>query len=191
MSERLSTSETASSTAATSSAARSPPISPRRSVPARCACAPLISNDGNFEEVPPRQRAPARPLFFHPARPLLKGMRIRVTFLHPKRSCPFEQDGEVVRVTVGRTVMAWPWPSSAQLFEFCASETLLAFLQCDLYFARQAVSVQSSPRRIAGNRAPLRVRSPFVAPIELIDMRAGSCIRPRFGPKPPRISWTH
>ena len=172
MSERLSTSETASSTAATSSARPDRRQSRRAGLSLQVRLRAADFNDGKAL------------YFFTQLDRYYKGMRIRITFpYNPKPGvADLDQDGEVVRVdrrqdgySVAVALSSANSSSSAP-----GANSIARSSSATLYSPATQVSVQSvsTPNRVEIERR-CASRSPFVAPIELIDMRAGSCIQAR------------
>jgi len=185
MSERLSTSETASSTAATSSARPDRRQSRRAGLSLQVRLRAADFNDGNFEEVRTTVNVSRKALyFFTQLDRYYKGMRIRVTFpYNPKPGvADLEQDGEVVRVDRRQDGygVAVALSSANSSSSAPGANSIARSSSATLYSPATQVSVQSvsTPNRVEIERR-CASRSPFVAPIELIDMRAGSSIQAR------------
>jgi hypothetical protein len=133
-------------------------------------------NDGNFDEVRMTQNASRKAIYFFTGlNRYYKGMRVRVT-------CPYnpdpgaanlEQIGEVVRVHkredgygVAVALLAGARPAAMQSTGATGSAPA---------GSAQATSIESSTpseRRCA-------TRSPFIAPVEMVEMRTGSRVRAR------------
>jgi len=144
-------------------------------------------HDGTFEEVRTTENASRKAIYFFTTHDrYYKGMRLRVTSPYdPKAGAGnLEQEGEVVRVhrreggygvavalgaahTSPSTQVA-PSGAYASSHSLQSSAPLAAF-QTSPGRERRASEVE---RRVA-------TRSPFIAPVELIDMRTGSLIEAR------------
>jgi hypothetical protein len=133
-------------------------------------------NDGNFDEVQLTQNASRKAIyFFTKLDRYYKGMRVRVTSPYEPNagSTNLEQVGEVARVHrrdegygVAVMILAGAQLTDAQKFSSIASKQVSSSLP--LTFANSA----PGERRCA-------TRSPFIAPVELVEMRTGSCIQAR------------
>jgi hypothetical protein len=133
-------------------------------------------NDGNFDEVRLTQNASRKAIyFFTELNGYYKGMRVRVTSPYDPNAgaANLEQIGEVVRVHrredgygVAVALLACLKPTTTQ------SANASASAQFSSAQAPTAASTALSDRR-NGTRAP------FIAPIEMVEMRTGSRIQAR------------
>jgi hypothetical protein len=133
-------------------------------------------NDGNFDEVRTTQNASRKAIyFFTELNRYYKGMRVRVTSPYdPKAGAlNLEQIGEVARVHrradgygVAVILLTGAQPSEMQ----SASSSAMA-----LGASTQVTGTGS----IASNERRCATRSPFLAPIEMLEMRTGSRIQAR------------
>ena len=131
-------------------------------------------NDGNFDEVRLTQNASRKAIyFFTKLNRYYKGMRVRVTSPYDSQAgaVNLEQIGEVARVHkredgygVAVVLLAGARPSEAPQaapMGACANAP-----------EQYTSSAQSSERRCA-------TRSPFLAPVEMVEMRSGSRFQAR------------
>jgi hypothetical protein len=133
-------------------------------------------NDGNFDEVRLTQNASRKAIyFFTKLDRYYKGMRVRVTSPYEPNagSTNLEQVGEVARVHrrddgygVAIMILAGAQLSESHRFASTASK------QTPNSLPIAVASSAPSERRCA-------TRSSFIAPIELVEMRTGSCIHAR------------
>jgi hypothetical protein len=133
-------------------------------------------NDGNFDEVRVTQNASRKAIyFFTKLDRYYKGMRVRVTSPYEPNagSTNLEQVGEVARVHrrddgygVAIIILAGAQLSEAHSFVSAASK------QSPNSLPTAVVSSAPSERRCV-------TRLPFIAPVELVEMRTGSCIQAR------------
>src|SRR6202047_3494954 len=134
------------------------------------------SSDGNFDEVQVTQNASRKAIYFYTGlNRYYKGMRVRVTCPYDPnaREANLEQIGEVVRVhrrADGYGVaVAMPAKGEATRTESSG-------------MSGGAVS-ESEQATAIGNRTPTErrgaTRMPFVAPVEMVEMRTGSRTKAR------------
>jgi len=133
-------------------------------------------NDGNFDEVRLTQNASRKALyFFTELNRYYKGMRVRLTSPYDASAgaANLEQIGEVVRVHrrddgygVAVALLACRQPMTTQSANVSASAQF-----CSAQ-ASTAASTTPSERRCG-------TRSPFIAPVEMVEMRTGSRIQAR------------
>jgi hypothetical protein len=130
-------------------------------------------NDGNFDEVRMTQNASRKAIyFFTELNRYYKGMRLRVTSPYDANAgaANLEQVGEVVRVHrrndgygVAVAILSGQATSVKPAVESGRTET------------RPVIPIASS----SPNERRCGVRSPFVAPVEMVEMRTGSRIQAR------------
>jgi hypothetical protein len=132
-------------------------------------------NDGNFEEVRTTQNASRKAIYFiTKVNRYYKGMRVRVTCPYdPNAGAPnMEQIGEVVRVhkrgdgygvAVALVASAHAGMESAKASATTSTESA------------QVTSIASN----APSERRCGTRSPFIAPVELVEMRSGSRFQAR------------
>jgi hypothetical protein len=133
-------------------------------------------NDGNFDEVRMTQNASRKAIyFFTELNRYYKGMRVRVTSPYDSKAgaTNLEQIGEVARVHrradgygVAVVVLA-----GAQ-----ASETPSAGSSATPHGTNTRVVARTSS---AGSERRCAARSPFIAPVEIVEMRTGSRVQAR------------
>lgn len=128
-------------------------------------------NDGNFEEVRITLNASRKAIYFFTTLDrYYKGMRLRVTSPYDPMAgaANLEQYGEVVRVQrrEGGYGVAVALSSSGQCTPLNAPVVRAAAVPSELGTLASRNRSQSERRGAA--------RSPFVAPVELVDMRTGS-----------------
>ena len=135
-------------------------------------------HDGNFEEVRTTLNASRKSVyFFTRVDRYYKGMRLRITSPYNPGVTELEQNGEVTRVQLlpdgyGVAVALLP-PSSA-----ISSRTAAANALAQASLPETADPLATPPPRAETERR-CASRTPFIAPIELIDMRTGSHIQAR------------
>ena len=132
-------------------------------------------NDGNFEEVRMTQNASRKAIYFLTTlNRYYKGMRVRVT-------CPYdptagasnmEQIGEVVRVHKRGDGYGVAVALVASAHAGMASARTSAATPTESAQVTSMASNAPSERRCGS-------RSPFIAPVELVEMRSGSRVRAR------------
>jgi PilZ domain len=142
--------------------------------------------DGTFEEVRTTENASRKAIyFFTTADRYYKGMRLRVTSPYdPKAGAAnLEQHGEVVRVHrreggygVAVALGSMRGASSTQVVPSGAYASSPSLQSSAPLAAFQMPSRERSASEIERRVA---TRSPFIAPVELIDMRTGSLIEAR------------
>ena len=133
-------------------------------------------NDGNFDEVRLTQNASRKAIyFFTQLNRYYKGMRVRVTSPYDPNAgaANLEQIGEVVRLQrredgygVAVVLLACLQPATTQ------STGTSSFAQSASAQGSTLASGAAIERRCA-------TRSPFIAPIEMVEMRTGSRIQAR------------
>jgi hypothetical protein len=131
-------------------------------------------NDGNFDEVRLTQNASRKAIyFFTQLNRYYKGMRVRVTSPYdPKAGAAnLEQIGEVVRL-------------HRREDGYGVAVALLSCLQPTTQSANANLSAQSaSAQATVASTAPSErrngMRAPFIAPIDMVEMRTGSRIQAR------------
>lgn len=133
-------------------------------------------NDGNFDEVRITQNASRKAIyFFTELNRYYKGMRVRVTSpYNPEASAVnLEQIGEVARV-------------HRRADGYGVAVVLLAGAQAsEMPSAGSSATPQGTNTRVvtmtssAGSERRCAPRSPFVAPIEIVEMRTGSRVQAR------------
>ena len=133
-------------------------------------------NDGNFDEVRLTQNASRKAFyFFTQLNRYYKGMRVRVTYPYDPNAgaANLEQIGEVVRLHrrddgygVAVALLSGLQPATTQSADASPSAQSASAQGTTL------ASAAPSERRCA-------TRSPFIAPIEMVEMRTGSRIQAR------------
>ena len=132
-------------------------------------------NDGNFDEVRTTQNASRKAIyFFTELNRYYKGMRVRVTSPYDSQAgaVNLEQIGEVARVHKrpdGYGVAVILLPGAQHSEASGASSALSSRVTAQTY---GMASAAPSERRCA-------MRSPFLAPVETLDMRTGTRIQAR------------
>ena len=134
-------------------------------------------NDGNFEEVRTTQNASRKAVyFFTKLNRYYKGMRVRVTSPYDPDAGAgnLEQIGEVVRVqrkgdmygvAIALSSYGYTAPTPAAMANTSPAQPAAAQAKPDATYSQ-------SERRCAS-------RAPFIAPVEMVEMRTGSRIQAR------------
>lgn len=133
-------------------------------------------NDGNFDEVRLTQNASRKALyFFTQLNRYYKGMRVRVTSPYDPSAGPanLEQIGEVARVHRREDGYGI---AVALLTGLQQTTTQSANASAPAQSASTAAPTVAS---IAPNNRRSGTRSPFIAPVEMVEMRTGSRIQAR------------
>ena len=131
-------------------------------------------NDGNFEEVRTTQNASRKAIYFvTKVNRYYKGMRVRVTCPYDPNAGPanLEQIGEVVRV-------------HKRGDGYGVAVALVASAHAGMESAKASgtTPAENAITSIASNAPSERrcgARSPFIAPVELVEMRSGSRFQAR------------
>jgi hypothetical protein len=135
-------------------------------------------HDGNFEEVRTTLNASRKSVyFFTRADRYYKGMRLRITSPYNPGVTELEQTGEVTRVQRlpdGYGIAVALLPTSSAI----SSRPPAANVHAQSSLAETADPFATPTTRSEAERR-CASRTPFIAPIELIDMRTGSRIQAR------------
>jgi hypothetical protein len=132
-------------------------------------------NDGNFDEVRMTQNASRKAIyFFTELNRYYKGMRVHVTSPYDPRAgaVNLEQMGEVARVHRRED----GYGVAVILFAAQPSQTQSAGSSATASSANSRVSGEPST---APSERRCATRSPFIAPVEMVEMRTGSRVKAR------------